>query len=151
MKNQAEHHAPDEPKSRAIALRAEGYTVPRIAGLVEHSERTVHRWLSHGREVARNQEIPEIQDDWVRIVRRSQGMQHAVLDVTESYAAVAANDHPGPLAEIARQVAAKELMKHAVTYNIYAGTGTDKLQKESQPTEATNIQINFISQAAPDE
>jgi hypothetical protein len=78
-------------------------------------------------------------------------MQHAVLDIAEHYAAMAQNDHPGPLAEIARQVASKDLMKHALLYNIYAGTGTDKMQKPSQQSfQAQNITINFISQPNPD-
>jgi len=88
-------------------------------------------------------------DDWVRIIRRSQGMQHAVLDVAEHYATIATNDHPGPLAEIARQVASKELMKHALLYNIYAGTGTDKLQKDSAPPQPQAVTINFVFKDAP--
>ena len=146
------HHASDEPKARALVLRAEGYSVPRIAGLVEHSERTVHRWLARGREVSRNQETPEMMNDWVRIVRRAQGMQHAVLDVLEQYAEIALRDHPGPLAEIARQVAIKEIMKQGLLLNVYAGTGTDKIQKDSQPTNPPpNIQINFVVQERPKE
>ena len=91
-------------------------------------------------------------DDWVRIVRRAQGMQHAVLDVLEYYAEIASNDHPGPLAEIARQVAIKEIMKQGLLLNVYAGTGTDKLQKEHNPdSPAQNIQINFIVQERPKE
>jgi hypothetical protein len=150
-KTQAKHHASDEPKSRALALRAEGYSSEHISELVATPVRTVRQWIARGREVAVNEENPLILDDWVRIIRRSQGMQHTVLDIAEHYAAIAMNDHPGPLAEIARQVASKELMKHALLYNIYAGTGTDKLQKPSQATvQAQNITINFISQSAPD-
>ena len=119
---------------------------------MEHSERTVHRWLARGREVSRNQETPEMMDDWVRIVRRAQGMQHAVLDVLEHYAAIASNDHPGPLAEIARQVAIKEIMKQGLLLNVYAGTGTDKIQKEHNPdSPAPNITINFVVQERPQE
>jgi len=150
-KTQAEHHAPDEPKSRALALHAEGYSNGHIAGLVDHSERTVRRWVKRGREVALNEETPAMMDDWVRIIRRSQGMMHTVLDVAEHFAEIASNDHPGPLAEIARQVASKELMKHALLYNIYGGTGTDKIQKGTGPElHAQNITINFISQPKPD-
>ncbi len=153
-KNQAEHHAPDEPKSRAIALRAEGYSVPRIAGLVEHSERTVHRWLARGREVSLKEETPEVMSDWVRIIRRSQGMMHSVLDTVEEYAAIAQNDHPGPLAEIARQVATKELMKRADLYDIYAGIGTDKvvkwadLSQKAKQTEAGQALADAINRLA---
>jgi hypothetical protein len=119
--------------------------------LVGVCERTGWNWWNRYREVARNQEIPEIQEDWVRVVRRSQGMQHTVLDITEGYAVVLANDHPGPLAEIARQTAAKEIIKHAAMYNFYAGTGTDKLQKDTTPTvQAQNVLI-VVNAQKPDE
>ncbi len=152
--NQALHHAPDEPKSRALALRAEGYSVPRIAGLVEHSERTVWRWLARGREVSLNKETPEMMGDWLRIIRRSQGMMHSVLDIVEQYAAIALNDHPGPLAEIARQVATKELLKRADMFNIYAGTGSDKvvrwadLAQKAKQTEAGQALTDAINRLA---
>ncbi len=129
MANQALHHAPDEPKARALVLSAEGYSNGHIAGLVGMSERTVRRWVKRGREVSLKEETPELMGDWVRIVRRSQGMMHSVLDTVEQYAVIAANDHPGPLAEIARQVATKEMMKRADLYDIYAGIGTDKVVK----------------------
>ena len=90
-------------------------------------------------------------DDWARIVRRSQGIMHSVLDQIEGFAEIAANDHPGPLAAIARIVAGREVLKHAQTMNIYGGTGTDKVQKDSKPElTAQNITINFISQPKPD-
>lgn len=115
-------------------LNAEGYSNRHIGELVNVSERTVRRWVSRGREVSLNQETPELINDWLRIVRRSQGMMHSVLDQAEQYAEVASNDHPGPLAAIARIVAGKEIIKNAMTYNIYAGTGTDKLQKDDSST-----------------
>ena len=154
MVNQALHHAPDEPKARALVLRAEGYTVPVIAGMVEHSERTVWRWLARGREVSLKEETPEVMGDWVRIIRRSQGMMHSVLDTVEEYAAIAQNDHPGPLAEIARQVATKELMKRADLYDIYAGIGTDKvvkwadLSQKAKQTEAGQALADAINRIA---
>jgi len=128
-KNQAEHHAPDEPKSRALMLATEGYSAKAIGPMVGVSGRTVSRWLGRCREVSLKEETPEVMSDWVRIIRRSQGMMHSVLDTVEEYAAIAQNDHPGPLAEIARQVATKELMKRADLYDIYAGIGTDKVVK----------------------
>lgn len=133
-KTQGPHHAPDEPRAKALALKAEGYSNVHIGELVGCSERTVRRWEARGREVSRNQEVPEIQDDWVRIVRRSQGVQHAVLDVVEGIAAVAQNDGVGPLADIARLVAGKELLKQGLMANVYSGTGSDKLLKDSSPT-----------------
>lgn len=148
-KNQAPHHSPDEPKSRALVLNKEGYSNVHVGELVGVSERTVRNWLAREREVARNQETPEMLDDWVRIVRRSQGMQHAVLDVAEEMADIAANGDSGPLAWISRIVAGKELLKHAMTYNIYAGTGTDKLQKEAQAGQAPMAPVVVIVTDAP--
>ncbi|KKK91853.1 hypothetical protein LCGC14_2708780 [marine sediment metagenome] len=134
-----------------MALIAEGHSAEAIGPMVGVTGRTVQNWVRRFREVSLNEETPEMMDDWVRIIRRSQGMQHAVLDVAEFYATMAQNDHPGPLAEIARQVASKELMKHALLYNIYAGTGTDKMQKPTQqPIQAQNVQINFIFEERPD-
>ncbi len=144
------HHAADEPKARALVLSAEGHSSEEIGEMVGVSGRTVQRWVKRCREVSRNKETPEILDDWARIIRRAQGMMHAVLDQAESLAEIASNDHPGPLAAIARIVAAKEITKGAATYNFYAGTGTDKLQKESEPNPPPqSITINFISQANP--
>ena len=152
MKELVRRHAADEPKARLIALHMEGHSIASASEQVGVSERTGWNWWRRCREVARNQETPEMMDDWVRIVRRAQGMQHAVLDVLEHYAAIASNDHPGPLAEIARQVAIKEIMKQGLLLNVYAGTGTDKLQKDSQPASpAPNIQINFVVQERPKE
>ena len=136
--NQAPRHAPDEPKARFLALRAEGHSVAAAASMVGTSERTGWRWWKHGREVAVN-ETPELKDDWIRITRRSQGMQHVVLDILEEYKPYIYNEHPGPLATIARIVASKEVLKHALTYNIYAGTGTDKLQKEKEQAQPRDL------------
>ena len=118
--------------------------------MVGVSGRTVQRWVKRCREVSRNKETPEIMDDWARIVRRAQGMMHSVLDQGEELAEIAANDHPGPLAAIARIVAAKEIAKQAGTWNFYAGTGTDKLQKEGEPSPPSGtIIINFVTENRP--
>jgi hypothetical protein len=104
--------------------------------------------------VSLKEETPEVMGDWVRIVRRSQGMMHTVLDTVEEYAAIAANDHPGPLAEIARQVATAQLMKRADLYDIYAGIGTDKVVKwadlaqRAQQTEAGQALADAINRLA---
>ena len=146
------HHAADEPKARALVLCAEGHSSEAVGEMVGVSGRTVSRWVKRCREVSRNKETPEIMDDWARIVRRAQGMMHSVLDQAEVLAEIASNDHPSPLAAIARIVAAKEISKGAATWNFYAGTGTDKLQKEHEPdSPAPNIQINFIVQERPKE
>jgi len=128
-KGQAPHHAPDEPKSRLVALRQQGYSMSAASEQVGVTERTGWNWWGRFREVAVNEENPLIQKDWVRIVRRSQGIQHTILDVLEGYAAITQTEGVG-LADIARIVAGKELLKHGLLANIYSGTGTDKLQKE---------------------
>ncbi len=145
------HHASDEPKARALVLSAEGHSSEAVGEMVGVSGRTVQRWVRRCREVSRNKETPEILDDWARIIRRAKGMMHSVLDQAELMAEIASNEHPGPLAAIARIVAAKEITKGAATYNFYAGTGTDKLQKEHEPDppHPQSITINFISQQNP--
>lgn len=151
MANQAKHHAPDGPKSRALVLAMEGYPSEHIGELVGVSGRTVQRWVARSREVSLKEETPAVMSDWVRIIRRSQGMMHSVLDIVEQYAAIASNDHPGPLAEIARQVATKELMKRADLYDIYAGIGTDKVVKwadlaqKAQQSEADQALAHAIN------
>ncbi len=145
------HHASDEPKARALVLSAEGHSSEEIGGMVGVSGRTVQRWVKRCREVSRNKETPEILDDWARIIRRAQGMMHSVLDQAEVLAEIASNDHPGPLATIARIVAGREITKGAATYNFYAGTGTDKLQKESEPDlHPQTVIVNFIAATPPD-
>ena len=145
-------HTPDEPKARALVLSAEGHSSEAVGEMVGVSGRTVQRWVRRCREVSRNKETPEIMDDWARIVRRAQGMMHSVLDQAEVLTEIASNDHPGPLAAIARIVAGKEITKGAATWNFYAGTGTDKLQKDSEPPDPPqSITINFISQSPPDQ
>ncbi len=146
------HHAADEPKARALVLSAEGHSSEEVGEMVGVSGRTVQRWVKRCREVSRNNEKPEILADWARIIRRAQGMMHSVLDQAEELAEIASNDHPGPLAAIARVVAAKEIAKQAGTWNFYAGTGTDKLQKEGEPSPPSGtIIINFISEERPAE
>jgi hypothetical protein len=153
-KNQAPHHSPDEPKARAMVLIAEGHSAEAIGPMVGVTGRTVQRWDKRCREVSLKEETPQVMGDWVRIVRRSQGMMHTVLDTVEQYAEIAANDHPGPLAEIARQVATKELMKRADLYYYYAGIGTDKVVKwadlaqKAKQTEAGQALADAINRLA---
>ena len=126
-KNQAPHHAPDEPKAQALALALEGYSGPEISERVGEPLRTVQHWIARWRQVARNQETPELIDDWVRITRRAQGKMHDFLDYVE--------DHPD------------EVAKHAMTFNVYAGTGTDKLQRESSPTSISVDKVLIVYNA----
>ncbi|MCH7576771.1 MAG: helix-turn-helix domain-containing protein [Chloroflexi bacterium] len=143
---QAPHHTSDESKAQLVALHMQGHSIASASEQVGVSERTGWNWWRRFREVTVNKEAPEIMADWARIVRRSQGMMHSVLDQAEGLAGIAANDHPGPLAAIARMVAAKEIAKQAGTWNFYAGTGTDKLQKRDGDSAAqVNVQFNFYS------
>ena len=141
------HHASDEPKARALVLSAEGHSSEAVGGMVGVSGRTVQRWVARCREVSRNKETPEILDDWARIIRRAQGMMHVVMDQAEALAEIASNDHPGPLAAIARIVAGREITKGAATWNFYAGTGTDKLQKEREPDSPHPTQVIIVLDA----
>lgn len=146
-RRQAPHHAPDEPKVQLLALRDQGYSMAAASELVGVCERTGWNWWNRCREVARNQEIPEIQDGWVRVVRRAQGVQHAVLDVMEDVASVY---HDEDATKDARLLAGRTLLKHAAMPNFYAGTGTDKLQKDSTPqVNAQNVLI-VVNAAKPD-
>ncbi len=148
---QAARHSPDEPKAQLVALHMQGHSIASASEQVGVSERTGWNWWRRFREVALNKETPEIMDDWARIVRRSQGIMHSVLDQIEGFAEIAANDHPGPLAAIARIVAGREVLKHAQTMNIYSGTATDKLQRDTEPTQAQNVTVNFVFSERPPE
>jgi len=124
--NQAEHHEPDEPKTQALVLSGQGYSNGRISSVTGIPERTVRRWVKRGREVAVNEENPLIQEDWVRIVRRSQGHMHTYLDYLD--------DNPD------------KVVGQAMVLNVYAGTGTDKLQKKDNAGGArVNVQFNFYT------
>ena len=143
---QAPHHTSDESKAQLVALHMQGHSIASASEQVGVSERTGWNWWRRFREVALNKETPEIMEDWARIVRRSQGIMHSVLDQVEGYAEIAANDHPGPLAAIARIVAGREVLKQAQTMNIYGGTGTDKIVKGNERGgEVVNVQFNFYS------
>ena len=149
LARQASRHSPDEPKARLVALHMQGHSIASASEQVGVSERTGWNWWGRYREVALNKETPEIMDEWARIVRRTQGIMHSVLDQIEGYAEIAANDHPGPLAAIARIVAGREVLKHAQTMNIYGGTGTDKIVKDKEPIQPETVIINFIVAERP--
>ncbi len=123
----------EQVKSQAMALmESEGISSLKIGERLGIEPRTVRLWAARYREVNRENAHPAIMDDWYRITGRAQGIMHSVLDGLEGYAEIAQNDHPGPLAVIARQVAQREVAKQAVTMNIFAGTGSDKLIKDRQ-------------------
>ena len=118
---QAQHHAPDEPVARALALVEQGHSYNEVAELVNHSERTVRRWVARSRELSGNKPIL---DKWTRRVDQSLDLLGDALDLIEA-------DETGSLA-----------LKNMPNLNMVAGTGTDKLQKEkevSQPKDLTQI------------
>ena len=127
-KNQAEHHAPDEPKVRALALAQEGHSGRYIANKVGHPHATVVGWLRKANEAIQGNK--EVLSKWTDLTLQAQDLMGDGVDA------------------IQRDGDAK---KHLQTLLYIAGTGTDKLQKDTQPIQAQNIQINFISQKAPDE
>src|SRR3990167_11477359 len=108
---QAPHHAPDEPVARALALVEQGHSYNEVAELVNHSERTVRRWVARSRELSGNKPIL---DKWTRRVDQSLALIQDGLDLIE--------------ADDSRALALKNLQ----TLNIIAGTGTDKLLKSTE-------------------
>ena len=115
---QAPHHAPDEPVARALALVEQGHSYNEVAELVNHSERTVRRWVARSRELSGNKPIL---DKWTRRVDQSLDLIQDGLDLIE--------------ADVSRALALKNLQ----TLNIIAGTGTDKLLKSVEITQPQNL------------
>ncbi len=128
-KTQGPHHAPDEPKSRALALAGLGHSYESIAPWVGVSAVTVGRWVARSREVKGNKPIL---DEWTRCSLQALDLIGDGLDCIEK-------DDTGALA-----------LKNLHQLVVVAGTGTDKLQKESAPDQATSIQINFVFKDSPD-
>jgi len=115
---QGPHHAPDEPVARALALVEQGHSYNEVAELVNHSERTVRRWVARSRELTGNKPIL---DKWTRRVDQSLDLIQDGLDLIE--------------ADESRALALKNLQ----TLNIIAGTGTDKLLKSTEITQPQNL------------
>ena len=124
-KTQAEHHAPDEPRVRALALASQGYSKAHIAELVGIPRTTVGLWVREAEAAAGNKPIL---DKWTRRSLQALDLIGDGLD------------------EIEKDGDAK---KNLMALNVIAGTGTDKLQKDTQPIQAQNITVNFIVQADP--
>ena len=120
---QAPHHAPDEPVARALALVEQGHSYNEVAELVQHSERTVRRWVARSRELSGNKPIL---DKWTRRVDQSLDLIQDGLDLIE--------------ADESRALALKNLQ----TLNIIAGTGTDKLLKNSEAPQQNLTQVLVI-------
>lgn len=121
-KNQAKHHAPDEPKSRALALKEQGYSQRHIAELVSTPRSTVALWIREAEAVQGNKPIL---DKWTRRSLQALDLIGDGLDAIEEDG---------------------DAKKHMQTLNMIAGTGTDKLQKESAPPQH-NTQVIIVLDA----
>ena len=127
-KNQAPHHAPDEPVAQAIALREQGYSYYHIADIVGHPEPTVRGWC-HQSEVTQGNKA--VLDKWTRRTLQAQDILETALDVIQG-------DTSGALA-----------LKNLYQVNAIAGTGTDKLQRESNPTSAQQNVLIIVKADRP--
>lgn len=122
---QAPHHASDEPKSKVIALAAQGYSGVAIGERLGVPARTAQRWLARWRELTPEEEYPELHNDWYRLTRRAQENLHTALDQMEEE---------------------ESQLKHYSQIALQAGLGTDKIQKDKDGPQIgtqTNVQINI--------
>jgi len=125
-KNQAPHHAPDAPVAQAIALREQGYSYYHIAEIVGHPEPTVRGWC-HQSEVTQGNKA--VLDKWTRRTLQAQ-------DILETALTLIQDDTSGQLA-----------LKNLYQVNAIAGTGTDKLQRESSPTSISVDKVLIVYNA----
>ena len=125
-KNQAEHHAPDEPKVRALTLAQEGHSGRYIAIQVGYPHATVAGWLRKANEATQGNK--EVLSKWTDLTLQAQDLMGDGVDA------------------IQRDGDAK---KHLQTLLYIAGTGTDKLQKDTQPIQAQTVIVNFIEARKP--
>jgi len=126
-KNQPPHHAPDEPVAQAIALREQGYSYYAIADRIGHPMHTVRRWCIRSNEVERGNKA--VLDKWTRRTLQAQDIIGDALDLIEE--------------DTTRQLALKNLYQ----VNAIAGTGTDKLQRESSPTSISVDKVLIVYNA----
>lgn len=124
------HYAPDEPRARALALVELGHTNEDAAAVVGVSGRTVGRWIERSQELSENKPIL---DRWRRVTLQAQDLIRDGLDNIEE-------DESGQSA-----------LKHLKELNFIAGTGTDKLQKDTTPTVTVEKVLIVVNAARPDE
>ncbi len=108
MANNGEHHYPDDPKAKVIALAAQGHSGVAIAERLGVPARTAQRWLARWRELSPEEEYPEVHNDWYRLTRRAQSNLHTALDQLEEEGSQ---------------------LKHYSQIALQAGLGTDKIVK----------------------
>ena len=126
-KNQAAYHAPDEPKTRALALAQEGHSGRYIANKVGHPHATVAGWIRKAHEETQGNK--EVLSKWTDLTLQAQDLMGDGVDA------------------IQRDGDAK---KHLQTLLYIAGTGTDKLQKESAPPQQNTQVIIVLDAKKPD-
>lgn len=124
------HYAPDEPRARAIALVRQGYSQEYAGELVGVSQRTVGRWLQR---LELSEETKPILERWHRVTLQAQDLIRDGLDTIEE-------DESGQSA-----------LKHLKELNFIAGTGTDKLQKESTPPAQNQTVVFLVNVEKPQE
>jgi len=125
-KNQAPHHAPDAPVAQAIALREQGYSYYHIAEIVGHPEPTVRGWC-HQSEVTQGNKA---------VLDKSPRRTLQAQDILETALTLIQDDTSGQLA-----------LKNLYQVNAIAGTGTDKLQRESSPTSISVDKVLIVYNA----
>ncbi len=113
------HHLPDEPRAKAIALAELGHSYESIGPMVGVTPVTVGRWVARSGEIKGNKPI---MDRTYRNTVQALDLIQDGMDVIEE--------------DDTRQLALKNLYQ----LNAIAGTGTDKLQRENQPT-----QVNILT------
>jgi len=112
----------------------DGATIYQVAEAIGCDPSTAWRWEQRFRAVDQSVDGPLLMDDWTRIARRSQQKMHDFLDYLD--------EHP------------EDIAKHALIPNVYAGTGTDKLQKaedfnvRNRSNEAAHSLADAISRLA---
>ena len=124
-KTQGPHHAPDEPRVKVLALAGEGYSQRHITKLTSIPRRTVGLWV---REAEAAQGNKPILDKWTRRSLQALDLIGDGLDAIEEDG---------------------DAKKNLTVLNIIAGTGTDKLQKESAPSQPGGVVINFVFKDEP--
>ncbi len=128
-RNQSPHNLPDEPRARAIAMAKLGHSYEEIGSLVGVSGVTIGRWVHRSGELSGNKPVME----------KTHRNTLQALDLIANGMDVIEEDTSGDLA-----------LKNLMTLNAVAGTGTDKLQKESQPVVQAQNVIYVFNAAQPE-
>ena len=111
---------PDDLPAKLLALvDGEGYSIEGAAKQLAVNPRTAWDWVQQAKEITSGNK--PILDRWHRRVSKSLDLMQRGLDVIDQ--------------DDSNQLAYKSLQ----TLNIIAGTGTDKLQKQSDQLQPQNL------------